>query len=112
MTALFLDGRAIDAIVALIAIEGCILVTWRARTGLGPPIAAVIANLLAGASLLLALRAALTGASLEAISACLIIAFAAHVADLAGRWRTASPSPRRQTIDGSRTSLKSESRHA
>jgi hypothetical protein len=107
MITLLLDGRAIDAIIALIAIEGCVLVAWRTRTGRGPPVAAIAANLLAGAGLLLALRAALTGASPYAISAFLAMAFAAHAADMAGRWRSpsSSPSTRRQTIDRSRNSL-------
>jgi hypothetical protein len=111
MTALVLDGRAIDAIIALVAIEGCVLATWRARTGRGPPVAAVVANLLAGVGLLLALRGALTGASPAAISACLAIAFAAHIADLAGRWITGSspPTTQGQTIDGSQNSLKPDS---
>ena len=85
----FLMGARSTAIVALIAIEGLVLVTWRARTGVGPPIVTVIANLLAGASLLIAMRAALTGASIQAICGYLALAGAAHVADLAGRWRAA-----------------------
>jgi hypothetical protein len=114
MTVLLLDGRAIDAIIALVAIEGFVLVAWRARTGRGLPVSAFLANLLAGAGLLLALRGAMVGASSEVISACLGVAFAAHVADMAGRWRSASgsSSPRRQTIDGSRNALNPKSSHA
>jgi hypothetical protein len=105
MATYLLDGRAIDAIVALVAIEGCVLVTWRTLTGRGPAPAALVANLLAGASLLLALRAALSGASPTMISVCLMIALAAHGADIVGRWRSASSSPgaRGPTVEASHT---------
>jgi hypothetical protein len=114
MAADLLDGRVIDAIIVLVAIEGCVLVAWRAHTGRGPSAATVVANLLAGASLLLALRVALTEASAAAISTCLAISFAAHGVDLAGRWRAASPSPRvrRQPIESSRNTPKRESSRA
>ena len=93
MAASLLDGRAIDAIVALVAIECLVLVAWRVCTGGGPPILTTVANLLAGACLLLAAREALTGASAGAIAACLALSLVAHLADLAGRWgpRTAKP---------------------
>jgi hypothetical protein len=87
-----LDGRAIDAILALLAIEGLALIAWRVVTGGGPHIVTAIVNLVAGACLLLAMRAALTGASTEAIGGYLALACAAHVSDLAGRWRPASQS--------------------
>ena len=94
MAAYLLDGRAVDAILALIAIEGFLLTAWRLRTGGGPPIATTIASLLAGACLLLALREALTGGAPQTIAAWLAAAFAAHGADLGGRWRSASLSRR------------------
>lgn len=105
MATYLLDGRAIDAIIALVAIEGCVLVAWRTLTGRGPSPAALVANLLAGASLLFALRAALSGASSMIISACLLIALVAHAADIFGRWRSASSSPttRCPTVDASPT---------
>jgi hypothetical protein len=80
-----LDGRAVDLILALVAIEGGGILAWRAITGRGPRAAVILPNLLAGASLLLALRIALTGASPGALWICLAAAFAAHAADLAGR---------------------------
>jgi len=86
VAAYLLDGRAVDLILALVAVEGCGIIAWRALTGRGPPAAIILPNLLAGASLLFALRYALTGASPEAIAICLAAAFAAHGADLAGRW--------------------------
>jgi hypothetical protein len=93
MAASLLDGSAIDAIVALVAIECLVLVAWRVRTGGGPPIPTTVANLLAGACLLLAAREALTGASAGAIAACLAFSLVAHLADLAGRWGPSTRSP-------------------
>src|SRR5271165_6242585 len=82
MAAYLLDGWAVDAILALVAIEGFVVAAWRVRTGGGPPIATTMASLLAGACLLLALREALTGASPQAIAAWLAVSFAAHGGDL------------------------------
>jgi hypothetical protein len=93
VAAYLLDGRAVDLIIALVAIEGCGILAWRAMTGRGPPAAIILPNLLAGASLLLALRVALTGASPGAIAICLAAAFAAHGADLAMRWGEGSCGP-------------------
>jgi hypothetical protein len=76
----------VDMILAFVAIEGLLLVAWRARTGAGVPVAATLANLSSGAALLLALRAALSGASAMTVLAFLSVALVAHVADLAGRW--------------------------
>jgi hypothetical protein len=90
MAAYLLDGRAVDLILALVAIEACGFMAWRAMTGRGPPAGIILPNLLAGASLLLALRIALTEASPGAISICLAAAFAAHGADLAQRWGKSS----------------------
>jgi hypothetical protein len=47
----------------------------------------LVANLAAGAGLLMALRAALTHAGWEMTILWLLVALAAHVADLASRWR-------------------------
>jgi hypothetical protein len=92
VAAYLLDGRAVDFILALVAIEGCGILAWRALTGRGPPAAIILPNLLAGTSLLFALRLALTGATPGAIAVCLAAAFAAHGADLAGRWGSSSSS--------------------
>ncbi len=97
MAAIFLDSADIDAIVALVAIEGVVLLAWRARTGGGPPIPGTIANLAAGAFLLLGLREALATGSPETIMALLAMAFVAHIGDLASRWKAAtSTGPQRE----------------
>jgi len=85
MSALFASGRIIDAILALVALEAVALAAWRWRTGRGLPPAALAANLCAGAALLLALRAALTGAAWSIVAVWLLAGLAAHAMDLRAR---------------------------
>ena len=73
-----------DLILAGMVAEGIGLLIYRAATGRGPR--PVVANLLAGASILIAWRASASGASDAAVAAAGI----AHGLDLAARWRTAS----------------------
>lgn len=84
-----IDPVYIDGALALIGVEGLALLTWRARTGNGPAPRGLIANLAAGASLLLVARALLTGAGEFAILIPLTLALVAHVVDLASRWEGA-----------------------
>ena len=90
MAAFLPDPLIVDAIIALVAIEGVVLVLWRARTGGGLPVMETLANLSSGAALLLALRMALTGAASASVLAVLSVALIAHVADLASRWEAGS----------------------
>ena len=80
------DLRVIDAILALIVLEGLGLIAWRSFTGSGPRTGPLIANLAAGAALLTALRETLSGAPAALIGATLALALVAHGLDLAGRW--------------------------
>jgi hypothetical protein len=81
------SGRLVDLVLALMVLEGVLLAAYRRRTGRGIAPADLLANLLAGGALLLALRAALTGAGWTSIALWLALALLAHVADLARRWR-------------------------
>jgi hypothetical protein len=95
VTELFASGRIIDAILVLVAIEAAFLLAWRARTGRGPAPLPLLCNLASGASLMLALRAALTGAAWPAVAACLVASLVAHLSELALRLRAdAPPAPR------------------
>ncbi len=85
--ALLAGGRVLDVIIALMVLEGLALIAYARWTGRGPAPGAMIANLASGAALMLALRAALSGWGAAAVATCLIASFAAHVTDLARRWR-------------------------
>ena len=87
MAELFLSGRMVDGILLLMLAEGGILWVWNSRTGRGIAPRDLAAMLFAGACLLCALRAALTAAGWEWIAAWLTAALAAHLLDLARRWR-------------------------
>lgn len=69
---------------------------WRAR-GVGVAPRELIGNLVSGACLMLAVRAALLDAPWQQLAAWLLLSLLAHLADLALRWRrrghpTAGPS--------------------
>ncbi len=81
-------GLFVDIILAFMVAEGLALVAYHHMTGRGIAPAAVIANLLAGGGLLLALRAMLGGWGLPAIAACFALSLAAHLTDLQRRWRS------------------------
>lgn len=86
MAALFADGRIVDLILALVVAEALALAVYHRVTGRGIPILDLLANLAAGACLMLALRAALVGAAPGWIALALIAALVAHGADLFRRW--------------------------
>ena len=102
--AAYLDsGRLIDGIIALVTLEALLLAALRVFFGWGPASMSSIANCMAGAGLLLALRAAMADAPFPVIGACLLAALIAHLADLAMRWRASN------RIDGVPANLKSPS---
>jgi len=86
MQQLVVSGRIVDLILLLVVLEVVVLGYIRARRGSGIEWRALLPNLLAGASLLLALRAAITGADWPWIAVWLAAAGLAHVADLRVRW--------------------------
>ena len=89
---LFARGHAADVIVAIIACEFVWLV---ARGGWRPGDAAL--RLLPGALMMLALRAAMTGAGWPWIALALTCSFPVHLADLRqrdGSWQDTRPTSR------------------
>lgn len=70
----------------LVVLELVVLRHMKARRGGGFAWHALLPNLLAGAALLLALRAAITGAAWPWIAVWLAASGLAHVADLRARW--------------------------
>ncbi len=87
MSDFFASGRAVDFVLAIMAVEAGLLAWHRRRSGRGVPVAELLAFLAAGTCLLLALRAALVGASWVWAAAALAGAGVAHAVDLGLRWR-------------------------
>ncbi|MCJ2081563.1 hypothetical protein [Methylobacterium sp. J-090] len=87
MTWLFASGHVIDAILVLVVGEALALVLWRGRRVQLRPL---LFNLASGAALMLAVRAALTGAAWWMVAACLLASFLAHGTELGLRLRSAA----------------------
>lgn len=81
------SGHVADVILACLVIEGALLFAWRRYAGRGPGVADILAILLPGAFLVLALRFALTGAAWPLVAAMLVAALVAHLVDLGRRLR-------------------------
>lgn len=82
----FQSGRVADVILAVMIAEAALLLIYRKVTGRGLAPADLAAMLFAGACLVLALRAALTGSRWQVVASFLIAALIAHLADLYRRW--------------------------
>ncbi len=81
------DAHTVDLILGLVALEALAFVAFGARIAPGLRPARILWNLLAGASLLVALRSALLGLHWQWIAIALVVALAAHLGDLWQRWR-------------------------
>jgi hypothetical protein len=82
----FRSGLLADIILAVMIAEALLLLVYRKVTSRGPAAADLFAMLLAGACLVLALRAVLTGSSWQVVALCLLAALIAHLMDLYRRW--------------------------
>ena len=87
LSAFFASGRVADLILLVLVLEGLGLAIHHRVTGRGIAFGAVLPFLLAGAAFALSLRAALTGAGWPLVALPLTAALAAHLWDLAARWR-------------------------
>lgn len=84
------SGRIVDLMLIFVVIEvALLLAVWR-LTGRGIAPLPLLSNIGAGGSLMLALRADLSGAGWTWVAAFLVLALVFHVADLAVRWRSGS----------------------
>jgi hypothetical protein len=79
--------RIVDFIIAASLVEALALIAYHRMTGRGLATAELLATLGAGLGLLLALRLALAGSWWGWIALALLAALAAHLVDLARRWR-------------------------
>jgi hypothetical protein len=80
------DVRWLDLALAMIALEAMALLAWRWATGQGPRSLALIANLAAGAFLVIVARELVAGGGALVAVAALSAALVAHGLDLAARW--------------------------
>lgn len=87
MAALIESGRVADLILAIMVLEAAVLCALAMRRPAREPVAGLLLNLGAGASLVLALRASITGADWAVVGAWLAVALLAHAGDLIERLR-------------------------
>lgn len=86
MQALIESGRIVDIVLAVLVAEVFLLALWHRRTGRGVAALPAFLNAGAGASLALALRAALTDGGWRWVTVWLLCALVFHSADLVRRW--------------------------
>lgn len=86
MAEFFSSGRIVDLILGLAFLESMVLAVHFRKSGRGIPLVELAGNMAAGGCLLLALRAALTGAWWGWIAMLLTGALLAHALDLWCRW--------------------------
>ncbi len=84
---LFATGRIVDIILVLVVMEGLALWLWHRRTGRGLATGDILACLLPGACVFVALRLALVDTPWPWIALCLAAALAAHLTDVGRRLR-------------------------
>ncbi|HSN71978.1 MAG TPA: hypothetical protein VLT59_10725 [Steroidobacteraceae bacterium] len=86
MSELIGSGRIVDLILAFVVLEAVALALLRRWRPTAPPFADLLASLVPGAFLLLALRSALLGSGWVAIAAFLTGALLTHLYDLFRRF--------------------------
>ena len=86
MADFFSNGLVALVVFALMIVEGVVLAIVFRRTGKGIPPLSLLSSLTAGAGLVLALFASLTGVEWPWIAAALIVSLIGHVADVSMRW--------------------------
>lgn len=87
MAELFSSGRIVDLVLGFMVLEVLILALYRRIAGGGIGTPDLLANIAAGACMLLALRAALTGQSWVWVAAALSASLLAHLFDISRRWK-------------------------
>ncbi len=80
------SGRIVDIMLAVVLLEVLLLLWWWRSRRTGVPPVALLVNVGAGSSLMMALRAALMDQGTLAIAVCLVSSLVFHTADLVVRW--------------------------
>lgn len=81
------SGRIVDIMLAVVFLEVLLLVYWWRWRRAGVPPLALLVNVGAGGSLMLALRAVLVGQQTPVVALWLLSSLVFHVADLLVRWQ-------------------------
>ena len=87
------SGHATDVILAVMGCEAVFLSLFLKKRGLSRLVPGILAALLAGAALVLALRTALTGGSIRLILICMVASFAAHAIEIGLKIVSANTNP-------------------
>jgi hypothetical protein len=87
MSAMLGSVRVIDLVLAVIALEACLLLGWRVLSGHHLLSTDVYPNLIAAAGLLGAAHVLLTDGDWLRTGTCLLVAMFAHIVALARLWR-------------------------
>ena len=90
LEALIASGRIVDIMLVFVAIEVLALLVYRGVTGRGLGAVALLLNIGAGGSLMVALKLVFDQAPWQWVASALVASLAFHVSDLAYRWRTAT----------------------
>ena len=91
MEELINNGKIVNLMLAFVVLEVSALLAYRYLTGRGIAAVPLLSNIGAGVSLMLALRAQLTGAGWMAVAGFLLLSLVFHVTDLVVRWRLENP---------------------
>ncbi|MHB2167134.1 hypothetical protein [Alsobacter sp. R-9] len=86
IAAFFASGRAVDVVLAFMAVEVVALALWRRRTGGGVPPGDLLWITASGVFLMIALRTALTGGGWPGVALGLCGSLVSHLMDLRQRW--------------------------
>jgi len=86
LDSLIASGQIVLVMAAFVGVEIVVLVAYWHRTGRGVAPIALLLNIGAGGSLMLALYTIASGIGTPATALCLLGALVFHVADLAQRW--------------------------
>ena len=89
------SGRIVDLMLLFVAVEVVAIAVIRYRRTGSPSALPLIANIGAGASLMVALRISLTSGNWQGITVCLLAALVFHSMDIAFRWDTLTGSGQR-----------------
>lgn len=89
LESLIASGRIVDLMIAVLLAETIAILAYRRLRGGGIAPVPLLTNLAAGGSLMLALRAAVTGGGWGSVALWLLAALVFHVADLRQRWERA-----------------------